>query len=72
MSARIFTIDRSCTSIYSANDERLLVCWSGVPFSIIRCGSLGSRRVLGLRQRDNRPVMQYSHSPQNVEMQVIT
>src|SRR5215469_584059 len=72
MSSAIFTTAFSCTSNCSANDDRLANWPTALPFQNSRCALPGGIFTSALEHRFGRPVVQYSHVPQNTERQVIT
>ena len=73
MSSRIFTTAFSCTSICSANDDRLakLCSCSGRSHSR-RLDTPGGSFTSVLVQIAGRPVVQFSQVPQNTDRQVTT
>src|SRR5258708_6523794 len=72
MSSATFTTAFSCTSNCSAKEERLANCTTGLLFQNSRCALPGGIFTAVLLQSCGRPVAQYSHVPQNTDVQVIT
>ena len=73
MSLRIFTTAFSCTSICSANEERLMnwVSFSGL-FQLNRLATPGISFTSVPVHSTGRPVVHMSQVPQNTERQVTT
>ena len=73
ISLRIFTIAFSCTSICSANEDKLRNWWILPGFDhVMRLETPGISLTLVLVQMAGRPAVHWSQVPQKTERQVTT
>src|SRR5262249_7802035 len=71
ISGSIFTVAFSCTSICSANEDKLKAWFRCCPFQVIRCATPGSILTSVFSHKFGCPVSHGGQVQQNPERQVI-